>query len=227
MGEIRFFAGLDLGQAQDFTALAIIDRVELVGDWDPVVFAWKKVVKLQLRYLDRMPLGMPYPDVVERTRQTLRSPMLDGERQLIVDGTGVGRPVIDLLRRAELGCGIVAVTITGGDAEGQSDGYHRVPKRDLIVGLQLAMQKGDIQIAAGLEHGPTLVRELSDLQVKVTPSGNSVYGAWREGQHDDLVLAFAMAYWGALKGSKRESGYWQRHVWATNMHSFARMGRNK
>ena len=40
-----------------------------------------------------------------------------------------------------------------------------------------------------------LVQELLNFQVKVTTAGNDTYGVWREGQHDDLVLATAVALW--------------------------------
>ena len=32
-------------------------------------------------------------------------------------------------------------------------------------------------------------------QVKITAAANATFGAWREGSHDDLVLAVAMACW--------------------------------
>jgi hypothetical protein len=31
--------------------------------------------------------------------------------------------------------------------------------------------------------------------VKITPTANEAFGAWREGAHDDLVLAVAIAAW--------------------------------
>lgn len=31
--------------------------------------------------------------------------------------------------------------------------------------------------------------------MKVTTAANDVYGAWREGTHDDLVLAASLALW--------------------------------
>jgi hypothetical protein len=37
------------------------------------------------------------------------------------------------------------------------------------------------------------------MRVKITASGNEQYGAWREGEHDDLVLAVALACWGARR----------------------------
>jgi hypothetical protein len=61
-----YFIGVDFGQSRDFTAIAVLERAETTGAWDPVMFAWKKVVSLRLRYLERIALGTPYPEVVER-----------------------------------------------------------------------------------------------------------------------------------------------------------------
>ena len=32
----QYFVGLDLGQSRDFTAIAVLERAELMGEWDPV-----------------------------------------------------------------------------------------------------------------------------------------------------------------------------------------------
>src|SRR5678816_316985 len=50
---------------------------------------------LRLRHLERLPLGTPYPDVVARVRNMVRSPDMLGRCQLMVDATGVGPPVVD------------------------------------------------------------------------------------------------------------------------------------
>ena len=89
------FLGVDLGQAADFTAVAVVELVESSGDWDPAVYAWKKKTALWLRYLERAPLGTPYPDVAERVAAITRNEKLAGRCQLAVDATGVGRPVVD------------------------------------------------------------------------------------------------------------------------------------
>jgi hypothetical protein len=60
-----------------------------------------------------------------------------------------------------------------------------VPKRDLIVGLQVLLQRGGLQIAAGLQFGRKLVEEMMAMEVRVSPAGNEQYAAWREGTHDD------------------------------------------
>jgi hypothetical protein len=40
----------------------------------------------------------------------------------------------------------------------------------------------------------TLVRELEDYRVKITPAADETFNA-REGAHDDLSLALALAVW--------------------------------
>jgi hypothetical protein len=106
----------------------------------------------------------------------------------------VGRPVVDLLRDERPGCVVMAVNITSGPFEG---GYCGVPKRDLIMGLQVLLQRQVLRIAAGLEHGEDSVKEVAAMQVKISLSGREQYGAWREGTHDDLVFAVALACWNA------------------------------
>jgi hypothetical protein len=195
----RFYVWLDLGQSHDFTAIAVLERVELRDGWDPAMFAWKKRAEFLLRYLERIALGTPYPDVVRRVAEVTRSGELNGCCELLVDATGVGRPVVDLLRRARLNCVLSPAMITGGLTESRSGDFYHVPKRDLITGLQVAMQRGALQIASGLEYGKTLMEEMAAMQVRITPAGNEQFGAWREGSHDDLVFAVALACWGLRK----------------------------
>ena len=52
-----------------------------------------------------------------------------------------------------------------------------------------------LQVAPELAEADTLVRELTTFEVRVTSSANETFGAWREGEHDDLVLAVAVAAW--------------------------------
>ena len=200
-----YFVGLDLGQKQDPTAIAVVEWREYAGAWDAVAFNHRMETSLSLRHLERIPLGTPYPEVVYQVGCTMRSRQLaDAERRhLVVDGTGVGPAVVDLLRQEDLQSKLWAVTITGGDTERYADEYYRVPKRDLVVGLQVLMQQGGLQIAEGMKEGATLVKEMAEMRVKISGSGNEKFGAWRSGEHDDLVLAVALACWGVRKTAPR------------------------
>ena len=73
----------------------------------------------------------------------------------------------------------------------------RVPKRDLVSVVQVGLQNRTLKIAESLQLAETLSRELQNFTVKITDAANDIYGAWREGTHDDLVLAVALAVWKA------------------------------
>jgi len=196
----RYFVGVDLGQKLDYTAIAVVERWEAAGELDRWSWERLKEVGYRLRHLERLALGTPYPEVVARVREVARSGELAGRCTVVADATGVGGPVIDMLRGAELGCELMAVTITGGERASRasrSDGGWKVPKRDLVVGLEVMLETGSLRIAAGLREGETFIKELTGMRVKVSAGRREQFGAWREGTHDDLVLAAALACWRA------------------------------
>ena len=152
---------------------------------------WRKEVRLQLRHLERIALGTRHPEVAEGA-------------------------VVDLLRRGLPGGEVMAVHITGGLKETEEGGYYGVPKRDLIIGLQVLMQRDLLWIARGMAHGADLEKELAAMEVRVTSSGREQYAAWREGAHDDLVFAVALACWCAQKADPKDLK--GRPQWWTNRH---------
>src|SRR5262249_15820523 len=79
------------------------------------------------------------------------------------------------------------------------DGYYRVPKRDLIVGLQVMVQQGAMQIAGDLPFRDTLLREMTEMRVRITPGRNEQYGAWRGGGNGELGVGVGRACWGVGK----------------------------
>jgi hypothetical protein len=194
---VRFFVGVDLGQKQDYTAIAVLERAEVAKGVDRVT--WERVVEVRynLRHLERLALGTPYQEVVRRVRELTRSGELAGQCTVVADATGVGGAVMDLLRQAGLGCGLVAVTITGSQRASRAGGEWHAPKRELVVGLQLMLETGALRIAAGLKESETFIRELTEMRVKITASGREQFVPWREGKHDDLVLAAGLACWRA------------------------------
>ena len=70
-----------------------------------------------------------------------------------------------------------------------------VPKAELVSKLQALLHAGQLRIAAGLPDAAVLARELQDFRVRFTEAGNATFNA-REGAHDDLVLALALAVFG-------------------------------
>jgi hypothetical protein len=197
----KYTLGLDLGKAKDYTALVILERH---GEAEEAIF--------HARHLERFPLGTPYPKIVADVAAMLHKPPLSdaarpAERpRLAVDETGVGSPVVDLFRQADLAGRLYPVHITGGATVNHANGVEYVPKRDLVSVVQVALQTDKLKIARALPEAQTLVRELQDFEVKITDSANDTYGAWREGTHDDLVLAVALALWVGKKIGEQVMG---------------------
>jgi hypothetical protein len=180
---MKWILGLDLGQAADRSALAVLEQPSL-----------KKPRTYAVRHLERFELGTPYPKVVERLKELIRKANLNG-CLLAVDMTGVGRPVVDLLKQASLPARIWPISITSGKSV-STDGYSfSVPKKDLVAVLQVLFQSQRIKICKTLPTAVELMRELSDFRSKFTESANEVFGPEKSTQHDDLVLALALAAW--------------------------------
>jgi hypothetical protein len=184
---MRYFCGLDLGQATDYTALVIVERI--LSEDEPTAY--------HVRHINRFKLGTPYPEIVERVDELLQTPALDQEAVLVVDGTGVGAAVVDLFPNGEESpYPVYPVHIHGGDRVTREGKDYRVPKRDLVSVVQVLLQNGQLKIAEGLPETKLLIKELLNFKVKIDPqTAHDSYAAWREADHDDLVLATALACW--------------------------------
>jgi hypothetical protein len=217
-----YILGVDLGQVQDHTAIGVLERTghdtgKVTVTHEPISVSYGFGERVgskphfqtytspvyenhyAARHLERLPIGTPYPAQVARVvelsghlkAETGTAPLL------VVDQTGVGRPVVDMLRAAELSP--IAITITGGDAVTQDGKDYRVPKRDLVSVAQVLLQSERLKIAKGLKQAQTLTAELLAFKVSISLKGHDSYGndvgPWRENPHDDLVLAVALAAW--------------------------------
>ena len=192
-----FVIGLDLGQKQDYTAVAVVEK-QARSNEKPLLY---------LRHLERFALGTPYGEQMDRVKEIvgdekLRTIWTRGLRtviripELIVDATGVGLGVVEMLK--DRGLKYRAVTITGGISETGGGGTYHVPKRNLVSRAVAPFEGKRLKIARGMRLVPELVHELENFKVKVnTQTAHDSYEAWREADHDDLVLALALACWWA------------------------------
>lgn len=114
--------------------------------------------------------------------------------KLIVDATGVGAAVLDHLRAA--GLEPVGILIHGGDAVTRGRWVLRVPKRDLVGIVSVRLQNRSLRFTNAGPYAAILQRELLNFRVKIDPiTSHDSYASWRSGEHDDLVLATAIALW--------------------------------
>jgi hypothetical protein len=225
MLEVKYSVGLDLGQASDPTAVAIIlherkDGNGVVHVRQPngsVVKTRDVANRYDCVHLHRYPLGTTYPAIVQDIKKLMRAAPLCGVPQsiwndadgklcadpgnppatLILDFTGCGAPVADMF--SEAGVRHQRVSITSGVGVTNPKVNHwGVPKALLIQHVDAEMQSGRLRFAATLRESDALRNELQNFRRHISAAGRSQFVA-REGQNDDLVLSVSLALWWALR----------------------------
>ncbi len=127
---LGYTMGVDIGQKKDYTAISIVEARLGYQAWDIVHgrYAWQDFlyepddVVYTVTWLERLPLRMSYPDMVKVCAGRFQAIVTAGkgtqrddnqaDKTLACDATGVGTPVVDLLKKA--GLEPIAITITGG-----------------------------------------------------------------------------------------------------------------
>jgi hypothetical protein len=220
---MRYWLGVDFGQANDPTANALLERVPLVvGERElrecqvtekvGLLTKRKRVPvvddELHVRDLVRPPLRTAYETIADELAAKvaqLEPTGAFGERGeigLCVDATGVGRAVCEMVKtrlRSQRGPKVHfwPVVVTGGNSVTRNGEFVGVPKRDLINSGLIALQDRRLKIPTTIPETHVLTQELLDYRVRITlRSGHDTYEPWREGDHDDLLFALCLAVWG-------------------------------
>jgi len=149
----------------------------------------RRVYSFRVVNAHRPALGTSYPVIGAQVKAILEDlPNAD----LIVDATGVGRGVVDILRG--IGLHPHAVTITAGEGSHRHGSHSSVSKIELISTLIATSQQDRLRIAPGIALRDVLVEEIAAFSPRRTATGAISYeGA--NGTHDDLVLALAIGVW--------------------------------
>src|SRR5919107_941670 len=220
----RYSVGCDLGQASDPTAVAVLKK-EIVPPRDAMFspvgqHPGNRLVEgdivYDLVYLKRPRLGTAYDTIAKRVADLVCELEPQGafgelgQVTLSVDGTGVGRAVVDMLdaefkRRGTTSKAVPKVdfrrvSVTGSQTTlkrpTRTDAYWAVPKKDLVFPAVAAFQQGKIRIGK-VDDRAALVNELKNYKRTTNIStGNMAFEPWRESDHDDLLFAVCLALWG-------------------------------
>jgi hypothetical protein len=195
----NYIISVDLGQANDFSALSVIRRVwtfpqRKEGEaYDPRYSELRHEIPLLVEW----PLETPYPEIEERIETIYRTVYEEPDADrvaLIVDRGGPGRPVIDHLRKRELHP--IGITVTGGDFVGERGDDFTVPKKDIVSSLIFEAQSGRIKIDKLLELAARLQEQIDGFGYKINRNtGNTSYESLQEKIHDDLVVTVAAGLW--------------------------------
>ncbi|MEO1083680.1 MAG: hypothetical protein AAFY88_05510 [Acidobacteriota bacterium] len=185
MGSLAPRIGVDIGQKHDPTAVCVSETQS--RNHQP---------HLVVRHLERLPLGTPYPRVADRIADIAQRVLArTGKAPTVcVDATGVGQPVIDLLRERNPRQPIVAVTFTHGrGCRWKSVDRVSLGKERLVCQLQALLRSGRLHLPAGPES-EALSAELLNYEIRVGRNARARFGAFRSGTHDDLVTALGLTY---------------------------------
>jgi hypothetical protein len=158
----QYIVGCDLAKHEDFTVICVLDQNGHLCHFDRFsqldwVFQSKRIVDTCKRY---------------------------NNARLLIDSSGVGDPIFDMLRRS------------GVAVEGYK--FTNASKKDLIENLSIAIENHTISYP----DIPVLLSELGLFGYKISPAGVTSYNA-PEGYHDDTVIALALATW---QNSRPEGG---------------------
>ena len=183
--------GIDIGQKHDPTAICVSERESRSVDG-------RSRTHHLVRHLERLPIGLPYPQVGERLTEIARGirDKTGYGPELCIDATGVGLPVVDALADDhEYLSHVTVVYFTHGDRVTYQDSHRYkeilLGKAYLVSQLQVLLQHHEIHLPETPE-ARALARELLDYEIRVDEDANNRYGAFRVGTHDDLVTALGL-----------------------------------
>lgn len=189
-GWSRYWLGVDLAQAQDNTALVAVHD-ECLPEWGggsrQVLGPRRRTVVFADKFR-----GVSYPDIVSHVIRTMLKEPLRGRTRLVIDGSGLGRVVSNLLD--DQGVQHDAIQMTVGQNWARKDRYVNVGKTLLLETLSLLFATGDLTFAHDLPLREDILAELETFQLEQTAAGNQVITQGKSGaHHGDLSIALAVA----------------------------------
>lgn len=187
---ITHLVGLDLGQSIDYSAASVLKRV--------FTFPNKQErLHHEIVALLRWKLGTAYDLIVQNVVELVGRVKADRDCDnllLVVDHSGVGRPVVDLLRRNKLSPR--SITITSGTDVGERENDLTVPKSFIASAFIVAAQNGTLKVSSKLAFAQELEKEIGAFGYEVNRKKATLsYQSQNDEIHDDLVIACALPYW--------------------------------
>ncbi len=221
----EYFIGVDIGQIRDHTAIAVVEvlpatektitptgKLTLGGATlgtvvgQPIKVAEREPLpRLQCHYLQTLRLGIKFQDIAQRLSEIEAKLMAKGEAEvkILVDATGPGQPIPELIR-GSVKCPVISCRFTSG-AEPSYDGKSAmIPKEPMVTNLQIFIQEKRLELPKKTKD-PDQAKANQEmlLQLQNFMRDMPKEGARAEtfeakvGTHDDLVTALGLAVWGA------------------------------
>ena len=203
----------DLAKRRDFTAGLVVRKTPELIPGNAALRGPDRIVNfLDILHIDKFN-GLTYPQMVARIADRVGHADLQGVCDLVVDGTGIGEAVVDLLR--DKGLEPIPILFTGGTNvktvywdfaqrfAGTTDSLLaskvlkelHVPQPDLVDAGKLLAQQGRVRCDPSLRWADELAEQMAGFRGKVNEKGRVRYEAATEDIHDDLIVCYLMAAW--------------------------------
>lgn len=191
----------DVGKRMDQTAIAIVQRVRPEPphtDTSKWPTTWKvpgRESLFHVRELGRMRLGTRYTDQayeLAKTAHDVRCFDPEGSLAFLLDATGVGEGIADLLNRyLPSSVRLQKCWFTASERVERVRGELRVGKPFMISRLTSLIETGRVKFG-DIPQRLDLVEELQSFEYRITASGNYTADA-KSGAHDDLITCLGLA----------------------------------
>lgn len=180
--------GVHFGQRKDPTAIAVAEIQERKTDrWFENHFL--------IRHLERLPPGTSYPAITERLTELIQNLRRQHKAAILLylNATGIGTPVMDMIRRQPISARVWDVYFNHGDRRVVVDDREiKLGKMLVVARLQTLLQANRLHLPQS-EEARILAEELMAYEVKVAEDANERYGMFKVGSQDDLVTALGLA----------------------------------
>lgn len=210
----EFICTVDLAKKRDYTTIQIYRDTPEVRHYPaetgraPQIINW-----VDLTFQARMQ-GVRYTEQSRMIRELLRRIDLLNNCQLIVDGTGVGEAVVDIMREDGLmplpiistgGINVNPVYADFGKVFGGSSTQLRgaqvlkemtVPKDDMVHAGMVVLEQGRLRMSETLNHKDDFRKQMARFKGKFNEAtGNRKHENDEDSTHDDFVITFMLASW--------------------------------
>lgn len=190
-GHQRYWLGVDLGQANDFSAVTGIldEQLPIVRDGRVVLGQRERTVV----YADKF-RGVSYVDVVQHLNRLRNAAPFAGKTELCIDGTSLGRVVSDMLFEESIPHH--AIQMTAGQGWSRKGRYINASKTHMIETTSVLFSAGELDFAHDLTIRKEIEDDLASFSIQTTAAGNQIITQSRSASgHGDLGISLIVAAW--------------------------------
>jgi len=209
----EYCVSVDIAKKRDYTAIMVFrDRPNLVEGIESLGQGHRFIHTYDIMHIDKFQC-VSYPEITDIVSNMMEHHDLKSNADLLVDGSGVGAAVVDLMRDRFLTPIPIIFTGPGKAREVYADMGNifsvsdrlkgarilndiHVPKVDMVAAARILTQQRRFRMTQGLKWADEFERQMLKFRGKVNEkTGHVRHEAETEDTHDDLVVCLLMAAW--------------------------------